>query len=202
MSEKKLETEVDIFDVPAENLVGGGGSSEAYRASVGIHQATCVAVLDMGEQENKFQPGKKQRKGQMLFALNDQTVVFAEEGKEPTDTKEPVTVASRWYTISFNEKASLVKDVGSMGVKIDPKATTFGSLVGAKCMLIINEGEEGQLKVTLAPPAKNQADPEKPVYLPKFWLSDSEGNPTGYKVKTHPTLVIPGVRPKHEEAKA
>ena len=204
MSEQKpAATEADIFDVPAENLVGGGGgNSEAYRPTLGIHQATIVAVLDMGEVENKFQPGKSQRKGQILFALNDQTVVFTEEGKEAVDTKEPVAVPSRWYTISFNEKATLVKDVASMGFKIDPKTTTFGSLVGTKCMLIVNEGEEGHIKLTLAPPAKNQADPEKPVYLPKFWISDKDGKPTGYRMKTHPTLVIQGERPKHEEAKA
>jgi hypothetical protein len=66
-------------------------------------------------------------------------------------------------------------------------------------MLIIGRDEEDRVSVQVAPPAKNQADPEKPVYLPKFWLSDKDGKPTGWKIKKIDKLVIEGERPKHEK---
>jgi hypothetical protein len=191
--------DADIFDVPAENLVSHGSGGSAYKAEPGIHQATCVALVDQGNQENSFKPGSVQRKGQILWALNDQTLVFTKEGKEPEDTLEPITVISKPYTLSFHEKAALPKDMATLGIKVDPKTTTFGSLLGTKCMLIIGRDEEDRVSVQVAPPAKNQADPEKPVYLPKFWLSDKDGKPTGWKIKKIDKLVIEGERPKHEK---
>ena len=192
-------TEVDIFDVPAENLVGGSGDGEAYKASIGVHQATIVAAVDLGEVEDNFNPGKKKRKAQLLYALNDQTVVFGEEGKaDYRDTLEPITIISPPYTLSFNEKSTLRKHaLKIMGKEFDEKTTTLGSLVGQKCQLIVSLNEKGYIVADPAAPSKGQMDPEKPVYLPTFWLQDSEGKPTGKRIKTHPTLVIPGVRPKH-----
>ena len=193
-----MSTKADIFDTPAEQLTGGSGNSEAYKASEGIHQATVVGVIDLGDHENKFQPGKTQRKGQILFALNDQTIVFSEEGKAPVDTGEPVSVISKTYTISFNEKATLPKDLASMGIKVDDK-TTFGSIVGTKCQLVVTHSEEGYVNAVIAKPTKDQQDPKQPVYAPMFWFKNKEGQPTGYRMKLHPTLAIATERPKVEK---
>lgn len=194
-----LSTDADIFDTPAGDLsTGGGGSSEAYKASEGIHQATIVAVLDMGMQDNTFKPGTKQRKGQLLFALNDQNVVFTNDKGEEQDTGEPITVISKHYTISFHEKSALLKDYKTMGFKYDEKTSTFGGMVGGKCQLVIGRSEEGYVTLQVAPPAKGQLDPDATVYVPRFWLFDKENQPTGYRMKLHPTLVVAGERPKHE----
>jgi len=192
-------TDADIFDTPAGELTSsGGGSSEAYKASEGIHQATIVAAVDMGMQENTFKPGTKQRKGQLLFALNDQNVMFTGDNGEEQDTGEPITVISKQYTISFHEKSSLLKDYKTMGFKFDEKTSNFGGMVGGKCQLVIGRSEEGHVTVQVAPPAKGQVDPDSPVYVPRFWLFDKDQQPTGYRMKLHPTLVTPGERPKRE----
>jgi len=194
------DTDNDIFDVLAGDLVSsGGGDSDAYKPENGIHQATCVAVVYFGEVENKFKPGSKQKKCQLLFALNDQNVVFKKDDGTEEDTGEPITVLSKHYTVSFHEKAGLTKDCLAMGFKVDPAKTTVASFLGMKCQLIVSRNDEDQVVVNVAPPSKNQANPENPVYLPNFWLVDkATQQPTGYKIRKMDDLVHPEARPKHE----
>lgn len=195
-------TEVDIFDKPAAEIdSGSGGGGEAYRPTLGMHMATCVAVCFMPQVEKEFQGQKKKvDQVQFLFALADQTVIFKEEGKEPVDTAEPVTITSLPYTLSFNEKSALSKLYKGLGKKVE-STTTVSEMLNTKTVLFIAAHAETERPIISSiNPAmpKGQPDPEKPVYLPKFWLSDKDGTPKNYKIRTNPALVIPGERPKHE----
>ena len=183
-------TSDDIFDVPFDSLGNNTGSSDnsAWKAEAGIHQATCVAIADLGEQEIEWKGTvKKQRKIQLLFALADQ---------EHPELGEPLTVIGKRYTASLFEQSALAKDLKAWGVK----PTKLIELIGAKAQLIIVVTEEGYVNIQgIAPAGKNQADPAKPVYVPKFWI-EKDGEPTGYRLITHPTLVTAGLRPKDESS--
>jgi hypothetical protein len=201
------DTEADIFDVPAENLVGGGESGEGYKATDGPHFATIVAIVDVGDvHSEKF--NKTQRKGYVVWALADQNVTYKKEGSDtPEDSGEPVIVTSAPITIGqgcFSDKAAVTKLFKSLNLPVDPKTTKLGDLVGVSGMIFTKLDDEGRYvqinSVNFCPPAmKQNAIPKNPVYLPKFLL-EKDGVPTGYRIKAHPTLVIPGVRPKHEQA--
>lgn len=204
MAPETQNTEVDIFDKPAAQIDSGhGGGGEAYKASLGMHMATCVAVAYLGHVEVEFQGVKKtQEKVQFLFSLADQNVVFTEEGKEPNDTGEPVTITTVPYTLSFNEKSALHKLYKGLGKKVET-TTTVSEMLNTKCVIFVAaHPESGRPIINSINPGmpKGQPDPEKPVYLPKFWLSEQDGTPKNYKIRTNPALVIAGERPKHERA--
>ena len=203
MAPETQNTEVDIFDKPAADLTSAsGGGGEAYRPTLGMHMATCVAVCFMPQVEKEFQGQKKVvDQVQFLFALADQNVVFTEEAKEPVDTGEPVTITSVSQTLSFHEKAGLTKLYKALGKKVEP-TTTVSEMLNTKTVLFIAEHPETKRPIISSiNPAmpKGQPDPEKPVYLPKFWLTNKDGTPTNYKIRANPALVIEGERPKHEQ---
>lgn len=204
MAPETHNAEADIFDVPAENLVGGGGG-EAYKATDGVHQATIVAVVDMGDVHSEMFH-KTQRKVVIVYSLADQNICFKKEGTEEVeDTGEPVTVCSPPITVSFAEKASLTKLFKSLGKHVDLKTTKVTDLLGARCTLFTAldvDSKYVQISSVNPPAKKGQEDPEKPVYLPNYLLVDKDGTPKGYKIRTVANLVIDGVRPKHEEKKA
>jgi hypothetical protein len=205
MAPETHNAEADIFDVPAENLVGGGGG-EAYKAKDGVHPAQIVAIVDMGDVHNKHFD-KTQRKGIFVFALGDQTVCFKEEDGSEKKTDEPITVCSDPITIGngcFDEKAKLFKMFGSLGIKVDAKKTKISDLLGMNTLIFTKRDDEGKyVKInSINPPMEGQLVPQKPVYLPNYLLVDKDGTPKGYKIRTVANLVIDGVRPKHEEKKA
>ena len=177
----------DIFDQAPSELNSGSGDTAAWKATAGIHQATCVGIADMGMQESEWQGVKKvQRKLQLCFALNDQE----HEG-------EAITILSSRFTASLHEKSALTKFLSTWG---QTKVAKIGDLVGKQAMLIVGVDEEkGYVDIAgISAPIKGQADPELKTYLPKFWFSSKEGVETGWAVKAHPDLVIPGVRPRSE----
>ena len=196
-------TEVDIFDKPAGEIDSGhGGGGEAYKATLGMHMATVVAVAYLGHVTSTFEGvTKTQEKVQFLFALADQTVVFTEEGKPDNDTGEPVTITSAPYTLSFHEKAALHKLYKGLGKKVET-TTTVSEMLNTKCVIFVAAHHEtGRPIINSINPGmpKGQPDPEKAVYLPKFWLVGADGKPTGFKIRTNPKLVIEGERPKQEQ---
>ena len=102
---------------------------------------------------------------------------------------------SKRYTASLFEQSALAKDLKAWGVK----PTKLTDLIGAKAQLILIATDEGYINIQgIAPAGKNQADPAKPVYLPKFWLEAKDGAATGYPITSHPTLIVAGLRPKVE----
>jgi hypothetical protein len=191
--------EFDPFETPMGDFKGNGG--EGYKPHPGPHMATCVAVVYNGEiKSEKF--NKVQKKVQFVWAFADQNVTFKKEGSdEQEDSGEPVCITSPMITLSSGEKATLSKLFKNVGIKETDK-TMVTEMLGIQAMIFTDFDEEGKYPIIelVKPAVKGQKHPAKPIYLPKFLLSDSNGKPTGFKIKAHATLVIPGERPKHEKA--
>lgn len=180
----------DLFETNVENLDSGAGKgdSSAWKATAGVHTGTCVAIVDLGEQVSNFAgQEKKQRKIQLLFALNDQ---------DHPEIGEPITIATGRLTASMFEMSALAKMIKGWGIKI----TKLSEMIGQKAVIIVKVDEEkGYHDIqAIAAPMKNQVDPERAVFIPKYWREDAQGVPTGYRIVCHPTLAINAERPKKE----
>ena len=178
----------DIFDSAPSALDSGAGDNSAWKATAGIHAATCVGIVDMGMMESEYQGQKKvQRKIQLCFALSDQQ----NEG-------EAVTICTKRFTASMHEKSAFSAFLANWG---QGKVAKLGDLVGKQAMLIVKVDEEkGYVDIGgISAPLKNQAEVAEKCYLPKFWFSAKDGSETGWKMVGHPTIVIAGPRPKNVE---
>lgn len=181
----------NLFDSAMGDLDNGaaGGDNSAWKATAGIHGATCVGIVDLGMVESEWNGQKKiQRKIQLCFALNDQS----NEG-------EAVTILSKRYTASMHEKSAFAKDLTLWG---QHKVAKLGDLVGKQATLIVKiDDEKGYVDIgAISAPMKGQAEVTDKCYLPKFWFVTKDGAETGYKSIAHPTLVIPGIRPKKDNS--
>lgn len=105
--------------------------------SEGLHPATCVAVVDLGEQHNK-QFDKDQHKVLLMFEIHDETLTI--EGEEKP------RVISETYTLSLNEKANLRQALESWRGKkfTDEESEGFDvkNVLGKPCQINVAHSEK------------------------------------------------------------
>ena len=106
----------------------GGDGGNFQPAPVGVHQAVCVDVIDLGVLETTWQgQTKKQHKVNLAWQIN-----------EDRDDGKPFLVFKR-YTLSLHEKAGLRKDLESWRGRKFTRDEEMGfdveSVIGANCLV-------------------------------------------------------------------
>jgi hypothetical protein len=79
----------------------------------GVQPALCVDVVDLGEQETPFLDAKGQKKRAHKIILVWQVEAYDEEGNKVEREDGKPWLASKFYTLSLNEKAILRQDLDS-----------------------------------------------------------------------------------------
>lgn len=137
-----------------------GSTFEA--APVGVHDAICIKVVDLGTQEGSYngEPTIK-RQNLIIWELPDE---LREDG-------QPFTI-SKFYTASIGEKSNLYKDLTSWLGKpptapFDPK-----TILGKGCQLIITEKNDKHVVSTVAGLKKGAKVPDPVNELVHFTLDE------------------------------
>ena len=151
-------------------MVDGGNAQEFEKPNAGLTAAVCIAVVDLGVQENDYQ-GEKSKKRQVAFVFEvEQTYT---EGKYVGERM----LASKIMTASLNEKATLRRLLASWRGKDFDEAELFGYDVegwkGAPCMLNLVLNAKGYAKVEGVMPAMadKRLEPNRLNYVPQ-WIKD------------------------------
>jgi hypothetical protein len=111
-------------------------------APIGMHQATCFGVVDIGTQETNFKGEKGTAK---------QCILFFEYAKLKLDDGRPM-IQNRYYTMSMGELASLYKHIKSWFGKTmtQKEKDDFDSkeLIGQGCVLqiIMNSNDKPKIE--------------------------------------------------------
>lgn len=115
---------------------------------VGMHQAVCAMVCDIGTHKGEYQ-GKQTMRHQaiVIWELSETKTIGTFAGER--------FQASKFYTLSLDEKANLRKDLQSWrGIPFTPdelKGFDIEKLVGANCFLNVIH-EDGKAKITAITP--------------------------------------------------
>jgi hypothetical protein len=150
----------------------GGGSYEPV--PVGVVQAVCCIVCDIGTQEGSYQ-GKPVSHHQCIIAWEIDAIMSQGEyeGKR--------FMVSKFYTLSLHEKATLRKDLESWRGKAftDEELDGFDveKLIGANCMLNIVEykkldGSVGQKISAIMPMIKSMNKMQPITTTTPQWMID------------------------------
>ena len=123
--------------------------------SVGVHEARCVRVIDLGTQKAEYQ-GDVSWKRQCMIIW---------EVPSETNKDEPLTI-SKFYTLSLHEKSNLGIDLtawrGRAFTEMEKQGFDISKLCGVPCMINVMEGKNGRPRVTsLMPLPKTSAIPEQ-----------------------------------------
>ena len=147
-----------------------GSGQEFEKPTPGLHAAVCIAVVDLGIQENNYQ-GEISHKRQVAIVWElDQTMT---EGKFAGERM----LVSKIMTASLNEKANLRKMLASWRGKEFSEAELSGYDVegwkGAPCMVNLVLNDKGYAKVEGVMPAMgdNKLEPNRLNYVPQ-WIKD------------------------------
>ena len=134
---------------------------------VGMHQAVCAMVCDIGTHKGEYQ-GKQTMRHQaiVIWELNELKTLGTFAGER--------FQASKFYTLSLDEKANLRKDLQSWrGVPFTPeelKGFDIEKLVGANCFLNVIH-EDGKAKITaITPLAKGMAKISPTLTTEPAWV--------------------------------
>jgi len=128
------------------SLIAKANESKFDPISEGIHLATCIAVIDLGEQYSNLYDNT-QRKVLVTFELHDETVTV--------DGEEKNRFVSREYTVSLGDKATLRKDLESWRGKrfTDQELQGFDlkNILGKPCQVqIIHTDKQGKVYANIA----------------------------------------------------
>jgi hypothetical protein len=119
------------------SLIAKVGESKFEPISEGVHVATCIAVIDLGEQYSTIYDNVS-HKALLTFELHDETVKVDGEEKNRFTSKE--------YTVSLGEKANLRKDLESWRGKKFTDAELQGfdlkNVLGKSCQVQILHREK------------------------------------------------------------
>jgi len=116
---------------------GGGGGYDPV--GEGLHPATCVSLVDLGNQYSKMYE-KMQHKIMLTFEVHDENITI--------DGEEKPRVISKEYSLSLNEKSSLRKDLESWRGKRFTDAELDGfdvkNVLGKPCQIQVLHSEKSQ----------------------------------------------------------
>ena len=155
------------------------GSNSDFEVSTGMHQAVCVSVCYLGDIESVYKGETKvQSKFQLYFAVQD-----GEKVK---------TILSKRYTLSFSEMSAISKDLKTWKAPVD----NLNDFLGKTASLVVTKDDK-YTNIQSILPAQGETDINlTDVFIPKFWVSDREDQPTGYDIITADGV---GERPLTEE---
>lgn len=154
---------------------------------VGVVQAVCSHVVDIGTHEGSYQ-GKPVTRHQVVVCWEIDALMSQGEynGKR--------FMMSKFYTLSLNEKASLRKDLESWRGKAftDDELNGFDveKLIGANCMLNVVEykkqdGSIGQKIGAIMPAIKNLIPMKQENTVVPQWILDKRAE--SIEAKDNPT---------------
>jgi hypothetical protein len=162
------------FDFNSDSVT----ASADFDRPTGVIQAVLSNVVDLGEVDDKFNPGKKKHQGILVFQLSE---TYEKDGKQI-----PIQQC-QFFTASLNQKSKLRSFVeGIIGVGLDvviAKCKAEGKefnlslekLVGRQCMLTIKKKVDSEYTVieSIAPKMKNLPDLvlQKDLKIPD-WITD------------------------------
>jgi len=126
------------------------------KAPVGMQQAVCAFVSDIGTQVSEYQ-GKPNVRKQVILSWE-----LAEKMLQGDNAGKPFMV-SKYYTQSLSEKATLRKDLESWRGKsftdVELEGFDLERLVGVNCFLNITSTENDKRKISaITPLAKGIAN--------------------------------------------
>jgi hypothetical protein len=133
----------------------GGKDFEAVTEM--LQPAVLADIVDKGVVPNKFKPGTTQHKCYFVWIVAE------------TDSEDRNKRVFQSFTVSLNEKASLRKFLGTLGIKEFPSAFDLDTLIGTKRMLVLSEedskdGGKPFLKITATMALKKgQTAPDIPA---------------------------------------
>ena len=143
-----------------------------YKPSEGWHEVRIVALVDQGEEPNKFQDGKMQPKFSILFAVD-------EEIKFPSGDTSCKTHTEK-FVASLHEKSNLVsKYLAPAGLTIE----SLDQLIGKNLKLKFKLTDDGKyLNVVNCDESEKPLAEVTDLYVPKYWIEDNDGVKTGFDV--------------------
>jgi len=156
------------------NMKPANNDGDFEVAPAGTHAAVCVAVIELGLQEEEYQgEKKKQQKVMIVFQLVD----------EQSKTGKPICVG-RDFTASLAAKANLSKFLTGWRGKpfVEDEEFDMTKLVGRCCLVSIShkksaDGSKTYAKLdSVAQPMKGQTI-NKPTVDTFFWEIDGESLP-------------------------
>ena len=148
----------------------------------GMHHAVCYRVIDLGTQKSEWQGQPKiQRKILVSWELPNELMAEYTDSNGEVHPPRPFTIHKK-YTLSFHEKANLLKDLNSWRGRPFTEAELAGppdgfymqDIVGANCFLnVIHNTNDAGDKVyaniaTVSPLAKGMerlAASNQPLFL-------------------------------------
>jgi hypothetical protein len=145
-----------------------GGSGDFTPPPTGLHNALCVDVIDLGENESPFRDDQGRTRIvhqiQIVWQLHNED----EDGEPLTRNDGKSFRISKFYTLSLNEKANLRKDLDSWrGVPFTEEELSDGfdveKLIGVQCKLnlITKKNQKGEDRVVVASIARpSKRDPQ------------------------------------------
>jgi|TARA_R100000315_G_C5216892_1_gene129700 hypothetical protein len=147
------------------------GNTSYPQIPVGMHNARCVRVIDLGTQKQEFS-GEVSYKRQVLIIW---------EVPEQVHNDEPMTI-SKFYTLSLHEKSNLGADLSSWRGRAFTEKEKQGfdlvNVLNVPCTLNIIEGNNGKSKVAnVLPLASKEELPEQHHQEVYFSIEDyQQGN--------------------------
>jgi len=133
------------------------GNTSFPQIPVGMHNARCVRVIDLGTQKQEFS-GEVSYKRQVL-------VIW--EVPEQVHNDEPMTI-SKFYTLSLHEKSNLGADLSSWRSRAfteqEKKGFDLINVLGVPCTLNVIEGNNGRSKVANVLPLASKEELAEQYY--------------------------------------
>tara|TARA_B100000282_G_C31519489_1_gene393236 strand:+ start:68 stop:664 length:597 start_codon:yes stop_codon:yes gene_type:complete len=122
--------------------------SKYPQLSIGVHNARCIRVIDLGTQRNEYKGEVSwKRKVMITWEVHNK------------DAEEPFEI-SKFYNHSMYEKANLSIDLvswrGRPFTEREKKGFDIGNLVGKVCQLNVIEGNNGKPKIQTVLPTKDE----------------------------------------------
>lgn len=122
--------------------------SKYPQLSIGVHNARCIRVIDLGTQRNEYKGEVSwKRKVMITWEVHNK------------DSEEPFEI-SNFYNNSLYEKANLSKDLtswrGRPFTEDEKKGFDISNLVGKVCQINVIEGNNGKPKIQTVLPTKDE----------------------------------------------
>ena len=133
------------------SLIIKENKSENYpTVPLGMSNARCISVIDLGTQENDWQ-GDITWKKQVFIAW--------ETPEHKNDKGEPLTIG-KYYNLSMHEKSNLSQDLVSWRGKpfslTEKQGFDIAKLLGTPCQINVMEKDNGKRKVSNVMPTKDE----------------------------------------------
>ena len=151
-----------------------------YKPAEGWVAAQIVAIADLGEEEFK---GELKKKMGVMFAI-DETLNLGE------DSEVVCKSVLNKYNVPENpffEKAGIIKNLAKPAKFTFSEQPSLVELLGMQCRVKLEKSDTGKgpyITMVDEPDKKNPFELTTEMYVPKFWLVDAQGKPTGIDICT------------------